>query len=221
MTRRDALKAGLGGLFATFLNWPTTNRIDMLQFCGDSYRYDIAKPFEQLGWAYATDMKSCIRTTQLEDATEAGEMRFPKAAALKWDGKHWDDNGFITLPKLSPVAWESGPCYECMHEQECPCEESGEPGIGCDKCNWQGFTRITCANCKDDKPLSASLVHGHKMDIVTHKKLLTLPDAEVKLVNGLFAIKPERDWHHAPEYLVRFNGGQAVVLGIAQRRNER
>lgn len=222
MTRREALKTGISGLLAaaTWLHWPTTNRINMLQFCGESYRYDVSRPFEQAGWAYATDMKSCIRTNQLEDATEAGEMRFPPAAELKWDGKHWDDKGFIALPKLAPVAWEGGPCYECKHEQECPCEESGESGIGCSKCGWKGFTRVTCDNCKDDMPLSAALVHGQKMDIKYYRKLLTLPSAEIKLVNGLFAAKPERGWSHAPEYLVRFNGGQVVILGISQHKEQ-
>lgn len=213
MTRRDAIKAGLGGLFATLLNWPTTNRIDMLQFCGrHSYRYDVTKPFEQGGFAYATDMKICVRTNHLEDATEAGDVRFPPAFKLAWDGKGWNDKGFITLPRCEPVAWEGGPCYECEQEVRCKCID------GCWDCAWSGYLDRRCPKCKDDKPLSAVMVHGAKMDIQQYRKLMTLPGAEVKRVAGV--LSPSNVSSHfkpAPEYLVRFNGGQAVMLGIAER----
>lgn len=138
-TRRSVLKAGAGLALASLVpSWlvePARRRtIDLQSFCGSpSRRYDVAQPFVQGDWTYATDERVCVRVGPLAGDRREALRQLPPAAELAWD--HDQLKGWRPWPGDRPILAE-GWCPEC--------DGTGFAGKGttCEPCNGDGYDWI-------------------------------------------------------------------------------
>lgn len=225
MTRRDAIKGLLAiPLLGAWRLEAKPRPVDLRPFLGDhqNFRHEIRYPFEQEGFAYATNGKICVRTLFMTNDVKTGdEFQFPKACGLPWN--HDDVGGWVKMPKRPKIEF---------HEDYCPtCDGTGvNPKTLCDRCQgyWEGFDGHHCRKCKmtgylgtvcqecDGTPYGnfpTRVVFGeHQIHRTMWEKMQTLRDVELSRV-----VRPywtPHDHKHVIDGPIRFrfDGGLGLVM---------
>ena len=211
MNRRDALKVGLAALLSTWMIAPARRRmIDLNKFCAPTnlhWKYDIASPFTQADWTYATDLRICVRVRPASADVIGEESRRPAAASLMWD--HDSRRGWAPLGKPEALTAE-GFCPTCdvtgwMDPVDCTkCD-----GEGCRQCKNSGSEgTVICRMCKGNPdgvfPWIAKVGDAH-FDVRFVNKIASLGDS-VEFVGGT---KNPSD-----PMRFRFDGGTGLLMPV-------
>lgn len=181
-----------------------------------SSRYDLSKPFVHDGVMYATDRRKAIRVQcpgepdtpphETKKRPNVGEI-FPDFSIYS----EWQD-----FPPETAIVSEIGDCPDCdgygfTEFKDCPdCDGTGEDECfecgnveTCEECDGEGeIGSVKCTRCDKGKCLREDHVMFGPIKIQAkfYRQCLALPNAK---------------WcPHDGAILVKFDGGEAMVMGL-------
>jgi hypothetical protein len=231
-TRRTFIKAASAAA-ATLLvpTWkPLISRppLDIQDFCATdewSSRYSLQEPFAQKDFTYASDGRICVRTDLIKPDLSTEPRKHPNAAGLRWEHdclerwnpwprKNWvaDSKPFVACPI----------CYGLKPQGAVDCTVCqgygfiGEDEKDCTACNSRGWQGPICDYCH----LEGDIENKPTLQPVGDLRINGWYDQKIRRLDSVeFAVVKWPSTKYVPDEVVlfRFNGGQGIVMPIADK----
>ena len=180
-----------------------TTTIDLKAFCEPEAPH-LAEPFWREGHMYATNGKICVRVPA--ESGELGHAKAPSAHNLKW---WWDDDNAFEWEPLPAATEKKVRCRYCDGDGRnpdvtCKCPKCGNDYFPCEDCDGKGYWKEWETVHIGGFSFGGQLVH----------LLSSLPNPIV------FASEQpcENKGNVAGVLRVKFDGGQAILMGLEFRR---